>query len=274
MKTNKYWVAGAALLAVSGVSHAQDPVANLTGGLNSLAINLNGTVNTLLMGDASATTQNLGMTVSTLIGDLSAGTPLAGLADSGIALSDSLTNAALGITPTLDGITIPAAQLGEPLTLPLIQVTDDLLGEGLPLLGGGELGGLPLLGGDLPGGDLLGGDGLPLIGGLLGGDDGGLPLVGGLLGDQEGIPVIGGLLGGEGGIPIIGGLLESEDGLPLIGGLLGGQGGLPIIGGLLGGGMVAGNGQGMLLAELPLPLESLDPNTAGALVNGVTLAGL
>ena len=67
--------------------------------------------------------------------------------------------------------------------------------------------------GSLP---LLGGGGLPVVGGLLGGStEGGLPIVGGLLG---------GATGGAGGLPVVGSL-------PVIGGL-GGAGGLPVVGSL------------------------------------------
>lgn len=65
-------------------------------------------------------------------------------------------------------------------------------------------------------GDLLGG-GIPVVGGLLGGDllGGGIPVVGGFLGGDllgGGIPVVGGFLGGDllgGGIPVTGGLLSA-----------------------------------------------------------------
>ena len=73
---------------------------------------------------------------------------------------------------------------------------------------GGLLSGLPVVGG-IVGGDLLGGDllgGLPIVGGLAGGDLlGSLPVVGGLAGGDllGGLPVVGGLAGG--GLHVLGG---------------------------------------------------------------------
>jgi hypothetical protein len=90
--------------------------------------------------------------------------------------------------------------------------------SGLPVLSG-VTDALPIAGNlPIPVGDLLGG-GVGL-GGLLGLGN----LVGGLLGGG-GLPVVGGLLGGGGGLPVVGGLLGGD--------LLGG--GLPVVGGLLGG---------------------------------------
>lgn len=104
----------------------------------------------------------------------------------------------------------------------------------------------------------LTGDGGGIGGGLLGGDGGGLPLIGGLLGGDGDL-----LGGGDGGLPLLGGLLGG-----------GGGGGLPILGGLLGGGLATGGTGGLALTELPLPLNELDPATALALTSGTALPGL
>ncbi len=77
---------------------------------------------------------------------------------------------------------------------------------------------------------ITGEGGLPVVGGLLGGDDAGLPVVGGLLGgvtgSDSGLPVVGGLLGEGGleetlnGLPIAGPLLESLGLTGLVGDLV------------------------------------------------------
>jgi plastocyanin/DNA-binding beta-propeller fold protein YncE len=130
--------------------------------------------------------------------------------------------------------------------------------KGIPLLGGG---GLPNVGGLLPGGGAL-----PDVGGLLPGG-GSLPDVGGLLPGGGSLPDLGGLLPGGGSLPDVGGLLPGlGGGLPGVGDipLLGG-GSLPLLGGgnipLLGGGLLGGldavktlNGDllGQLTKSLPL----------------------
>lgn len=236
---HKHWLIGLALLAFAGMADAQNPLQNLLVGVDNATVNLNETVNSLLRGNASATAVNLDTTVSTLLMDISVGTPLVGLADSGVALSSTLTNAALGVTSALDQLVMPLAEAGTPLTRPLIGVTDSLLGSGLGVpgdaVGVGQAPGPPLLGDD----SLLGG----------------LPLIGTLLGTGEAAPIVGGLIGGNNG-------------------LFAGTGSVPIFGGLFNAGMVAANGQGLSADELPFSAAQLDPGTRSALANGVRLQGL
>lgn len=178
----------------------------------------------------------------------------------------------------------PAALLGGVVTngagtllfalQPVLLIASDLPGAGLllnstggfqpPAIGGALVGDLPI-----PSLDLIG----DLLTSFSGGGSSGF-LGGGLLAD--GIPVVGGLLGGEGGLLVIGDLLGGEGGLLLIGDLLDGfgSGDIPIVGALLGGAALAGGGQGLALTQIPLSLANLDPATALALVNGVTLPGL
>lgn len=180
----------------------------------------------------------------------------------GPVMAQSSTALLGGVVPEVAGTLLGA--LGELLALgeglPIVNV---LLNDGAGLELPGGVGGIV---GNLIGGDLLSG-GIPIL----------TPIIAGLLGSDGGLPLIGGLLGGDllgGGIPVIGGLLGGDGGLLLIGDLLGGDllGGL--FGGLLGGAAVSGGGQGLALDQIPLPLAELDPATAIALVNGVTLPGL
>lgn len=99
---------------------------------------------------------------------------------------------------------------------------------------------------------------------------------------RQGLPVVGGLLGG--GIPIVGGLLGGATGgaggLPVVGGLAGGGGGgLPGVGGLTGG--RGGNSEG---AQQESPAEEelvkrigvpdLNTGTGGLALPVDSLAGL
>lgn len=205
-------------------------------GVDNATANLNKTVNSLLRGDVSQTAVELDNTVSTLLMDLSIGTPLVGLAESGVALSDTLASVAIGVTPALDWLAMPLAEAGAPLTRPLIGITDGLLERGL---------GITL--------EPVAAPALPLLGDntLLGG----LPLVGALLGTGNAAPIVGGILGGGNG-------------------LFAGTGPVPIFGGFVGSSLVAGSGPGLSADALPLPPAQIDPASRAALTNGVRLQGL
>ncbi len=115
---------------------------------------------------------------------------------------------------------------------------------------------------------LVGGGGLPDIGGLLPGG-GGLPNVGGVLPGGGGLPDVGGLLPGGGSLPNVGGLLPGLGDIPLLGG-----GSLPLIGGgtvpLLGGGLLSGlDAAKTLNTDLVGQLTKLNLGSAG----GVPLLG-
>lgn len=112
-------------------------------------------------------------------------------------MSNTVSSIALGVIPALDRITLPLAATGQPLTRPLIGVTDGLLGNGLGLaiepMGVGRASRIPLFG-DYA---LLGGS--PLVGTLIDTSES-APIAGGfLLGGQNG------LFAGTGPIPILGG---------------------------------------------------------------------
>ncbi|MDN5937026.1 MAG: hypothetical protein L0H83_00005, partial [Salinisphaera sp.] len=176
----KRWIAigFAGLLFSSSASAQIVAIPGADGGVLGLLLGENGVVPSLLV---TLTTLDFGPTIDAVAGPQGTSGLVRGGA--GVALNQTLTGA-------LD----PLLLTDLPQTVDGVQLLVTGLVDGLLAALTGE-----------------GAVGIPIIGGLLGGEGG---LLGGLLGGEGGIPIIGGLLGGEGGIPIIGGLLGGEGGIP------------------------------------------------------------
>lgn len=236
----KQWLASALLIATSGIAQAQDG-GNLVAALDHGVANLDSTVRALLQGDVTGTVGNLNGTVGTLLIDLTDGTQATRLAEAGVRLSDALTGGLTTVTPLLDQLAAPVAEIAAPVSD--VYLRSGVLANGLPLVDGESV--VLLADTGLVG--ELAGRGLPidLLRALLKAD---------LIGpgdDDGGGALVLGLADGQGGVAI-----------PQLGG------------GMLAGGMVLGPGEGMARDELPIEAASLDTATLAALTSGARLQGL
>ncbi|MDT0617970.1 hypothetical protein RM531_05755 [Salinisphaera sp. P385] len=250
----KQLFAGAAVLAFAGGATAADPVGNFLAGLDGAAVNLDSTLDALVVGNSSGTANGLTALVTEFSTTVATDTAGEDLAIMGADLGNQLN--ATGqqfLYPLLDQLTMPGA---EPLA-PFAQFYLDsgALAQGIPFVRSNgsvtifeaagasslEAFGFPastladLIG---PGGQLSTALGDILAGGVPGGEGFGLPIPG--MEDGAGLPgadiLLGFLPGGDG---------EMSSGIPGADILLGF---LPV-----GGDMASGLGPDALLALLPIP---------------------